>query len=132
MKLFSYFDLGLRQHSLVLGKKTRKEEEREDRQGLLLTVLMYVFVWLGVLSQKVMALWQTQQPINLETMGSSYLLVALIIATVIFPAVFPKILQKEPEHAQKNRKSAWLVAKMCLAFQQGFFWQSLLSLITPK
>jgi|GEM_PF-1835903 len=132
MNLFSYFDLGFTQSVLKLGKKTRKEEQRESRRGMLITLLMYACVWLGVLGQKVMELWQAKQEISLENMGSGYLLVALVIATVIFPVVFPKVFAKAAQHPKQSEASAWFVAQLCVAFQQGFFWQSLLSLIAPK
>ena len=93
---------------------------------------MYAGVWLGVLGQRVLALWQQGTPITFEAFGKIYIVVALIVATVIFPAVFPKIFGKRPANTIKAITPGRFFVQFCLAFEQGFFWLSLIALITPK
>lgn len=132
MNPLHYFDLELMPEEAVLGGKSKAEKQKRNIQRFLVTLLMYVFVWLGVLGQKVLALHQEGSPINWQSLGDGFLFVALVIATVIFPVVFPKVFVKMPAKAQKSGDGGWFFVQLCVAFQQGFFWQSILALIAPK
>jgi hypothetical protein len=132
MNIFSYFDLGLMPQEVVLGSKTKAEKQKRDFKRFMITFLMYGVVWLGILAQKVMALQQEGTPITWQNLGDGFLLVALIIATALFPTVFPKVFVKMPAKTQKAGAGGWFFVQLCVAFQQGFFWQALLSLIMPK
>ena len=96
MWLLKYFDLGLLPSELILGSKSQAEKNRRNFKRFLVTLLIYAFVWLGVLGQKVLALQQAGTPVNWENLGQGFPLAALIIATVLFPTVFPKVFAKMP------------------------------------
>lgn len=132
MKIFEYFDLGLFPDRAVLGTKTENQKQKREIKKFLVTLLMYVFVWLGILGQKILSLHQEGTPITWEAFNDGFIWVALVIATVIFPSVFPKVFVKMPVKQQNAEAGGWFWVKCCLAFQQGFFWQALLSLISPK
>ena len=133
MWLLKYFDLGLLPSEPTLGpKKSQAEKNRRNFKRFLVTLLMYAFVWLGILGQKILALQQAGTPINWENLGQGFPLVALIIATVLFPTVFPKVFAKMPAKPKKAEAGGWFFVQLCVSFQQGFFWQALLSLIAPK
>ncbi len=132
MKLLKYFDLGFLPEEAILGSKPQAEKNRRSFKRFLVTLLMYVFVWLGILGQKTLALQQAGTPINWENFGQGFPLIALIIATALFPAVFPKVFVKMPARSQKAEAGGWFFVQLCVAFQQGFLWQALLSLIIPK
>jgi len=129
MWLLKYFDLGLLPSELTLGSKSQAQKNRRNFKRFLVTLLMYAFVWLGILGQKILALQQAGTPINWENFGHEFPLVALIIATALFPTVFPKVFAKMPAKPKKARAGGWFFVQLCVAFQQGFFWQALLSLI---
>lgn len=131
MKVFRYFDLGFYQEEAELGTKKPSTKKKRDLKRFLATILVYVFIWLGILGQRIMELQQTGSPISWINLGQGFPLVALIIATTIFPVVFPKTFVKMPARLQKDGVG-WFFVQLCVAFQNGFFWQSLLSLITPK
>lgn len=132
MNIFEYFDLGLMPDEAVLGARTVSEKNRRNRNRFLVTLLMYVFVWLGILGQKVLSLYQAGLLVNWENLGQGFTLIALVIATAIFPSVFPKVFVKMPAKSQRAGAGGWFFVQLCVAFQQGFFWQALLSLIIPK
>ncbi len=132
MNIFEYFDLGLMPDEAVLGTRTVSEKNRRNRNRFLVTLLMYVFVWLGILGQKVLSLYQAGLLVNWENLGQGFTLIALMIATAIFPSVFPKVFVKMPAKSQRAGAGGWFFVQLCVAFQQGFFWQALLSLIIPK
>lgn len=132
MNIFEYFDLGLMPDEAVLGTRTVSEKNRRNRNRFLVTLLMYVFVWLGILGQKVLSLYQAGLLVNWENLGQGFTLIALVIATAIFPSVFPKVFVKMPAKSQRAGAGGWFFVQLCVAFQQGFFWQALLSLIIPK
>lgn len=131
MNIFKYFDLGLMPDEPELGSQSSKAQKKKNINRLLRTFLMYVFVWLGVVGQKLLEIQQIGTSNSLKSLGQGELLVALVIATAIFPLVFPKIFVKMPARARKVEGS-WLIVQVCVAFQNGFFWQALLSLIIPK
>lgn len=132
MKLLHYFDLGLAPDEAVLGQRTKAQKRKRNLQQLFLTFTMYVFVWLGILGQRILTLYNAGIPVNRETIRPEFLLVAFAIATAIFPAVFPKTFAKMPKEAQKVGTVGWFIVQLCVSFQQGFFWQALLSLIVSK
>jgi hypothetical protein len=132
MNILQYFDLGLIPEEARLGSQSENEKKRRAQKRFGVTLLMYIFVWLGILGQKVLALQQAGMPINWENFGQGFPLVALIIATALFPAVFPKVFAKMSVKSQKAGAGGWFFVQLCVAFQQGFFWQSLLSLLSPK
>lgn len=132
MNIRQYFDLGLLPEEATLGSKSQIEKNKRSIKRFLVTLLMYTFVWLGILGQKVLALQQAGMPINWENFGQEFPLAALIIATALFPTVFPKVFVKMPVKSKKAGVSGWFFVQLCVAFQQGFFWQALFSLIVPK
>lgn len=131
MNIFKYFDLGLMPEEPELGSKSSKTQKKKNLNRLLTTLLMYLCVWLGIIGQKLLTMNQSGVPITWENLGWAEPLIALIIATAIFPLVFPKIFTKMPARARKAEGS-WFFVQLCVAFQNGFFWQALLSLITPR
>jgi hypothetical protein len=131
MKILEYFDLGLLPEHAVLGTKTQNQKQKREIKRFLVTLLMYVFVWLGVLGQKILSLHQDGVSITWQALGDGFALVALVIATVLFPSVFPKVFVKMPVKQQNADAGGWFWVQCCVAFQQGFFWQALLSLIAP-
>lgn len=132
MNILKYFDLGLLPEEAVLGSKSQNQKNRRNFKRFLVTLLMYAFVWLGILGQKILALQQAGIPINWDSFGQGFPLIALIIATALFPTVFPKVFIKMPTKSKKDGAGGWFFVQLCVAFQQGFFWQALLSLIVPK
>jgi len=132
MNILEYFDLGLLPEEAVLGPKSQAEKNKRNFKRFLMTLLMYASVWLGVLGQKVLALQQAGMPVNWDNFGQGFPLAALIIATALFPTVFPKVFAKMPARPKKAGAGGWFFVQLCVAFQQGFFWQALLSLIVPK
>jgi hypothetical protein len=132
MNIYKYFDLDLMPDEAVLGPKTKSEKTKHNRNRFLVTLLMYVFVWLGILGQKVLSLYQEGLPISWENIGQGFTLVALVVATAIFPSVFPKVFVKISTKSKKSGAGGWFFVQLCVAFQQGFFWQALLGLLIPK
>jgi hypothetical protein len=131
MNILNYFDLGLMPQEAVLGTKTQAEKQKRAFKRILVTLLMYVFVWLGIVGQKVLALHQAGTSLNWQNFGDGFLLMALVIATAIFPTVFPKVFVKMPAKSQKSGAGGWFFVQCCVAFQQGFFWQALINLLKP-
>jgi hypothetical protein len=132
MNVLQYFDLELLPDEAVFGSKSKDEKNWRAVKRFLVTLLMYACVWLGILGQKALALQQAGSTVNWENMGQGFPLAALIIATALFPTVFPKTFVKMSSKAQKAGAGGWFFVQLCMAFQQGFFWQALLSLIMPK
>jgi hypothetical protein len=132
MNILKYFDLGLMPEEAVLGTKPKSEKRKTDVKRFFITLLMYAFVWLGILGQKILALQQAGTAITWQNLGDGFALVALIVATALFPTVFPKVFVKMPAKSKKAGAGGWFFVQLCVAFQQGFFWQALLSLIVPK
>lgn len=132
MNIWRYFDLGLLPQEAMLGKKTKTEEQKTAVKRFGVTLLMYVFVWLGILGQKILALQQAGAPLTWQNLGDGFVLTAFIIATALFPAVFPKVFLKMPARQTRAGAGGWFFVQLCVAFQQGFFWQALLSLMLPK
>lgn len=128
MKILDYFDLGFVPEEAELGTKQKSTQKSRRNKRLLLTLLIYLFVWLGVLGQKFLASLQAGE----NSLGQGFPVVALIIATALFPAVFPKTFNKRPSGMQKSDPNVWYFLQICVAFQNGFFWQALLGLLTPK
>ncbi|MBK6647466.1 MAG: hypothetical protein IPG44_17260 [Anaerolineales bacterium] len=78
-----------------------------------------------------MEVYRAGKSVSWESLGPGFLLIAIVIATVIFPVVFPKVFAKMPARARKA-EGGWFIVQLCVAFQNGFFWQALLGLIIPK
>ena len=91
-----------------------------------------MFVWLGILGQRILTLYDAGSPVNWGTIRPDFLLVAFAVAAAIFPTVFPKTIVRMPKEAQKVGTAGWFIVQLCISFQQGFFWQALLSLIAFK
>ena len=130
-----YFSLGFQTDNPVFGKKETKEvleQKKMERKNFWLTIGMYVAVWLGVIGQKLMSIYQEGKPITWDGIGIGGLLLSLVIATVIFPQVFPRAFAKMPRVDRNVEGGNWRFVQFCIAFQQGFFWQSLITLLTPK
>ncbi|GAB4483029.1 MAG: hypothetical protein OHK0031_06030 [Anaerolineales bacterium] len=132
MNILHYFDLGLMPQEAMLGKKTPAEEQKSALKRFGVTLLMYAFVWLGILGQKILALQQAGTPVSWQNLGDGFILTAFVIATALFPTVFPKVFVKMPAKQSKAGAGGWFFVQLCVAFQQGFFWQALLSLMMPK
>ena len=131
-KMLRYFKLDLIPEEAVLGMADPIEKKRRDRKELTLTLVMYCGVWLGVVVQRLLDLWQKGIPVTLDSFGKVYIVFALIVATAIFPAIFPKIFGKHPGNAVNAFTPGHFFVQFCLAFEQGFFWIGLIGLISPK
>ena len=131
MNIFKYFDLDLMPEEPELGSKSKKVKNKRKAKQISITLLMYLFVWLGIIGQKLMQLYQEGQPVSWGNLGQGFLLITFVVATAIFPTVFPKVFAKMPARARKA-EGGWFIVQLCVAFQNGFFWQALLSLIVPK
>ncbi|MBI5823907.1 MAG: hypothetical protein HZB18_07770 [Chloroflexi bacterium] len=131
MNIFKYFDLDLMPEEPELGSNSQKTQKRRKTKNILNTLLMYLFVLLGIIGQKLMEVYRAGKPVSWESLGPGFLLIAIVIATVIFPVVFPKVFAKMPARARKA-EGGWFIVQLCVAFQNGFFWQALLGLIIPK
>lgn len=131
MSVLDYFNLDLMPEEPVLGSKNKDEKQRRARRRTWLTIRMYLAAWLGVISQRLLTLYHEGQPFDWDHFDPIYLMIALIIATVIFPLVFPRAFVKMPKHTRWVGTQSWRMVQFCIAFQQGFFWQALLSLLTP-
>jgi hypothetical protein len=121
MNIFKYFDLGLMPDEAVLGSKTESEKNKRNRNRFLVTLLMYVFVWLGILGQKVLSLYQAGLPVSWENLGQGFTLVALVIATAIFPSVFPKVFVKCPQNPKNREREAGFLSNYVWPFNKVFF-----------
>lgn len=128
MLLLKYFDLGLLPPELTLGPSDKKARARRARQRLWLTLAMYLGVVLGVLAENLLSLVKTNVPLTWTTFNGLRVLTAAIIAIAIFPHVFPKVFghMSAPE-STAYRSASRHVLQFCIAFQNGFFWQALLS-----
>ena len=93
---------------------------------------MYCGVWLGVVVQRLLDLWQKGIPVTLDSFGKAYIIFALIVATAIFPAIFPKIFGKHPGNTINAFTPGHFFVQFCLAFELGFFWIGLIGFIAPK
>lgn len=131
MNIFNYFDLGLFPEEAELGSKKEMTKKRRKQKHFFITILFYLFLWLGILSQRYMELYQSETSLNWSNFGQEFPVIAFIVATAIFPLVFPKVFAKMPARARKAEGS-WFFVQLCVAFQNGFFWQALLSLIAPR
>lgn len=128
MRLLNYFDLGILPPEPVLGKKGKRSEEQRRRElkKLLWTLLMYGGVFLGILAENWLELYNTKSAWEWERV-----VVAVIIATLTFPQVFPKLFAKqEPDTEDGESPAQWRFVQFCVAFQNGFFWQALVGQIS--
>jgi hypothetical protein len=132
MKILRYFKLDLIPDVAVLGMASPVEMRRKNVRELSLTLLMYAGVWLGVIVQRLLELWQNKIPVTFDSFGKVYIVFALIVATAIFPAVFPKIFGHHPASKITAFSPGHYFVQFCLAFEQGFFWIGLIGLIAPK
>ncbi len=122
--ILDYFDLGILPEEVEFGKPKEDEERKAKeraRQRLWLTLVMYVGVFLGVLGENVVSLFNAGKSIDWDTFGVGRLLVALVITTVIFPQVFPRIFDEKARKREKVPAGERLL-QFCVAFQNGFFW----------
>jgi hypothetical protein len=132
MKILNYFKLDLLPEEAVLRMESPLEQRRKQLEELYLTLVMYFGVWLGVVVQRLLDLWQKGTPVTLDSFGKAYIIFAVIVATAIFPAVFPKVFGHRPTKAIAAVTPGHLFLQFCMAFEQGFFWVGLIGLITPK
>ena len=122
--ILDYFDLGILPERPRLGEPEENEKRRMRkmaRQRFWLTLAMYVGVFLGVLGENVVSLFNAGKSIDWDTFGVGRLLVALVITTVIFPQVFPRIFDEKARKREKVPAGERLL-QFCVAFQNGFFW----------
>jgi len=134
MSFLSYFilDYGIHEDSSkvktepTLGKKSQKLSKDENiqrnrnRQRLKYTLFLYFSVALGVLAYFIFGDFlkssdSTQISFNIIKVSLSF-----IVAAIIFPSVY--------RSAGLNRRRKHPV-QFFLAFQNGFFWQALLTII---
>jgi hypothetical protein len=132
MKILDYFKLNILPTEAVLGFENPIEKRKRERKELYLTIVMYIGVWLGVIVQHLLDLWQKSVPVTIQSFGKVYIIFALIVATAIFPAIFPKIFGKHPTKSISVFSPSHFFVQFCLAFEQGFFWIGLIGLIAPK
>jgi hypothetical protein len=115
--LTSYFGLGLFEEGTPeepeLGSKPQRGQKTEQRKKVLWTLFLYIGVILGVVGQHFLT----------NTTGFSYLTLigSIILGTVVFPQVY--------KQANLNRNKPNLM-QFFVAFQNGFFWQNLMSVLT--
>lgn len=128
MWLVNYFDLGLLSTTLALGPKDEAARAKRAWQRFWLTALMYVGVVLGVLGENLLSLLKAGTPVGWATFGGWRVLASVVIAIVIFPQVFPRVFGKRPTtEAGAPLSGDWRFLQFCIAFQNGFFWQALIS-----
>lgn len=130
MNPFKYFDLDILQAEADLGPSSKDQAARKKarlQKSLWLTLLMYLVVFLGVVSENLLR-WAQTKPLS----GASFFEIgqfvsALIIATAIFPHVFPKLFgkMKGPRFGYEDLAPHLRFLQFSVAFQNGFFWQSL-------
>lgn len=122
--ILDYFDLGILPERPRLGEPEEDEKKRirkKARQRFWLTLAMYVGVFLGVLGENVVSLFNAGKTLDWSSFGVTRLLVALVITTVIFPQVFPRIFDEKARKRGKVPASERFL-QFCVAFQNGFFW----------
>ncbi len=91
--ILRYFsDLGILPDIETFGKKPEIDKEKERgknaRRRLWLTLGMYAAVFLGVLGENLVSMFNANNSIDWSTFGWLRFQVALVITTVIFPPIF--------------------------------------------
>lgn len=125
MSLFDYFLLDNSEitDEPTLGGKPKNKVREKSRQKLVNTLLLYVAVVFGVVSQFLFAAF-TQNGTQIYV-GSWAL--KIVLALIVGGAIFPTIYRS----AGFNRHSPRLI-QYFIAFQNGFFWQALLQIISKQ
>lgn len=116
--LLGYFDLSLLEENEseepTLGKKkSSKARKDQQRKKNVWTLALYFGVILGVAGQQFLA----------NVAGFDYLTIvaSIILGTVVFPQVY--------KQANLNPRKPNLM-QFFVAFQNGFFWQNLMSVLS--
>ena len=149
MNWLNYFDLGLGEDEDTLAvpmaaveaeptlgtprkDSTPKRASRKKRASkrFWLTLAMYFGLLLGILCEHWLGLIKANQPLTWASFGFERVLVADVVATAIFPHVFPKVFGRGEGSLRANLPVNQHILQFCVAFQNGFFWESLLKLLT--
>jgi len=113
-----YFDLGLFEEDPPkeppLGKKEQDKAKRyRKRRKTIWTLALYLGVILGIVGQQFLN--------NVSNFSRLSLIASVILGTVIFPQVY--------KQASLNARKPNLM-QLFVAFQNGFFWQNLMNVLT--
>jgi hypothetical protein len=120
--LSDYFSLSLFEEDVprepVLGKGSSEPQRKDDRKArkrkrVFWTLVLYFGVILGIIGQQFLT--------NMTDFSYLTLIGSIVLGTVVFPQVY--------KHANLNRRKPNLV-QFFVAFQNGFFWQNLMSILT--
>ena len=132
MGILRYFDLGFGNPVTLGGSREEQEKQRKAnaRRRVLLTLFMYFGVFLGVLGESIFRIVRTKSAVE-SAFDIGQLIVALILAVDFFPLVFPKLFghMKGPKYGHEDLPFQERFLQFCLAFQNGFFWQSLVHMV---
>lgn len=115
MKIRDYFDLGLFAESEepTLGTKHQyKAQKARARRKTIWTIALYLGVILGVVGQQFLD--------RHGSLDGFTLIASMILGTVVFPQVY--------KQARLNAGNPNLM-QIFIAFQNGFFWQNLMSIL---
>ena len=117
--LLGYFGLSLFEEDEpkepALGKKKRDKEAQkaQERKKIIWTLVLYFGVILGVVGQQFLT--------NMAGFNRFTIIVSMILGTVVFPQMY--------KQANLNARKPNLM-QFFVAFQNGFFWQNLMSVLT--
>ena len=116
MPILDYFSLESNSPEPTLGKKTSAKALRN-------TMTMYIGVFLGVLGKYIFSLYVPGQRLDATLLDPFWVLISLVIAAVIFPQIYK---------GAKLRIQTADPMQFFIAFQNGFFWQSILEIISKS
>ena len=117
MSILNYFSLETSQSEPTLGKS------KKSKKILRNTIAMYVGIFLGVLGKYVFTLYDPGNKFDLSLFDPFWLVIALIIAAVIFPQIYK---------GTKIEIQRFGPLQFFIAFQNGFFWQTILEVISKS
>ncbi len=124
-----YFSLNILPETPLLGREEQPKAVRRkrNRQRFGLTLVMYIGVFLGVIGEHIVSLFSTGKPLKWASFNAHFL-IALVITTVIFPQVFTRIFAEGQRKKRMTATDRFL--QFCVAFQNGYFWPSLIRAIS--
>jgi hypothetical protein len=114
MTVLGYFNLQIEPDEPQLGRR------RKSAKILRNTIVMYIGVFLGVLGRYIFANYLTGKRLDIGQLDPFWIIISLIVAAVVFPQVYK---------GTKFKIEAIDPLQFFIAFQNGFFWQSILEVI---
>jgi F0F1-type ATP synthase assembly protein I len=113
--ILGYFDLGLLEEDEAkepsLGRRKRdKSRKVREREKTIWTLVLYFGVFLGVLGQQFL------------TKRAGFNPLTLVVSTILGTVVFPQVYRQAKLNARKPN-----LMQFFIAFQNGFFWQNIMS-----